>query len=107
MKYKSFLVAILVAAPLLAFSAKAPPQEFEARGDGVTVRISSPQCTNKKVLDLVKEEYHRDFKRAEIRKFGKTIPACWIVDTTGIYVVGEDGDRGYVPIELFKPVEVI
>lgn len=101
----SILLAIMAA---VAIAAKPPADEFEARGDGVVIRIAGAQCTNKKILSQLAPQFHKDFRKAEVKLADKKAQsACWIVDINGVFVIGEDGNQGYVPLEMFKPVETI
>ena len=108
MLVKPLLVLAMLVSPTILLAKKAPAEEMEARGDGVIIRIASAKCVNKKVLEQLDPKYHKDFRKAEIKSNDKkAVGACWIVDATGVFVIGEDGNQGYVPLEMFKPVEVI
>ena len=105
---KLVLVISLLIAPAMLSAKKPPADEYEARGDGIVIRIAGTKCTNKKVLDQLDPQHHKNFRKAEIKLVDKkAIGACWIVDASGVFVIGEDGNQGYVPLEQFKPVETI
>lgn len=101
-------VFLFICATGLSAAKTPPPAEMEARGDGVIIRISADLCTNKKVLALLEPQFHKDFRKAEVKvKDKKAVGACWVVDVNGVFVMAEDGNMGYVPLEVFKPVQTI
>lgn len=85
----------------------ATPAELEARAGDVVIRITNAPCTNKVVLEAIKKEYHEHFKKAEIRSKGAAKAGCFIIDSTGVYLIFEDGNQGYVGHNQFKPVETL
>jgi len=87
--------------------AKKVADELEARAGEVVIRIAATPCVNKTVLENLKPEYHAQFRKAEIRTAGKPVNGCWTIDDQGVYLMFEDGNQGYVPPQMFKPVEVI
>lgn len=87
--------------------AKKTTDELEARAGEVVIRIAATPCVNKTVLENLKPEYHAQFRKAEMRTAGKPTNGCWTVDDQGVYLMFEDGNQGYVPREIFKPVETI
>lgn len=105
---KALLILSLLVAPSFLSAKKPAPEEMEARGEGVIVRIAGTKCTNKKVLEQIQPEYHKNFRKAEVKLDGKkAIGACWIADDNGVFVMAADGNQGYVPLDMFKPVETI
>lgn len=104
---KIILTLAILLTSYAAHAAKAAPDELEARAGDVVIRLAGKECTNKKVLDQIKVEYHKQFKKAEIRHRGTPTAGCWTIDQTGVYVIFEDGSQGYVPPEVFKPVETL
>ena len=88
-------------------SAKKSADEFEARAGDVVVRIAGGKCTNKVVLDQIESTYHAQFRKAELKGNGTSKKGCWTVDTNGVFVIFENGEQGYIPLEMFKPVETI
>ena len=104
---KIILVISLLLVPTFLSAKKPPAEELEARAGDVTIRIAGKQCTNKTVLGQLKPEYHAQFKKAEIKANGKTVGGCWTIDANGVYIIFEDGEQGYVPPEMFKPVETL
>jgi hypothetical protein len=87
--------------------AKKTTDELEARAGEVVIRIAATPCVNKTVLENLKPEYHAQFRKAEIRTAGKPVNGCWTIDDQGVYLMFEDGNQGYVPPQMFKPVETI
>ena len=87
--------------------AKKVADELEARAGEVVIRIAATSCVNKTVLENLKPEYHAQFRKAEMRTAGKPVNGCWTIDDQGVYLMFEDGNQGYVPREIFKPVETL
>lgn len=104
---KIILVLAFLFTPTILLAAKAPSEELEARAGTTIVRIASTQCTNKIVLDHLKPEYHAQFRKAEVRVEGKPVKGCWTMDANGVFIILENGEQGYVPPEVFKPVETL
>ena len=106
-----FLVTILLAAlsafVLTASAAKPPTDELEVRSGDTVVRISSKPCTSKIVIEMLKPEVVKQFRQAELRNVGKPTKGCWTMDSTGVFIILENGDQGYIPPESFKPVQTI
>ncbi len=107
MLLKIVLALSLTILPIFSLSAKKTADELEAKAGEVVIRIADKPCVNKTVLDNLKPEYHAQFRKAEIRTAGKPVNGCWTVDDNGVYLMFEDGNQGYVPREIFKPVETI
>ncbi len=107
MLLKIILALSLTILPIFSLSAKKTTDELEARAGEVVIRIADKPCVNKTVLENLKPEYHAQFRKAEIRTAGKPTNGCWTVDENGVYLMFEDGNQGYVPKEIFKPVETI
>lgn len=102
-----FILTILILLSPTLWAAKAPAEELEARNGDTVIRIAGKPCTNKTVLENLKPEYHSRFKKAEVRNAGKPTQGCWTMDGNGVYIMLENGDQGYVPPEVFKPVETL
>ena len=107
MVYKLILVLSLLVTPSFLLAKKAPAEELEARNGDTVVRIAGTKCTYKSVLDQLKPEFHAQFKKAEVRNSTKVVKACWAMDATGVFIMLETGEQGYIPPEMFKPVETL
>lgn len=103
---KLILVLTLLVLPSFLV-AKKVTDELEAKAGDVVIRLAGTKCTSKVVLEQLKPEFHDQFRKAEIRAKSKPVVGCWTLDATGVYVIFEDGSQGYVPTEMFKPVETL
>ena len=104
---KLILSLSLLILPTFLLAKKPPAEELEARAGDSIIRLAGSKCTYKTVLEQINSEYHAQFKKAELKVSGKPIKGCWTIDANGVFVIFEDGSQGYVPTEMFKPVEVI
>jgi len=69
------------------------------------IRIRTDACKSEKVLDKVKNDYHKDFRSALVKWEGKDYAACWMVLPSGeVLILDETGDYGTIPQSLFRPV---
>lgn len=105
--FKYLSAVILSAVVSMAIAAKAPAEELEVRNGDTVIRIANKPCTNKTVLENLKPEYHKQFRKAEVRNAGKPTQGCWTMDGNGVYIMLENGEQGYIPPEVFKPVETL
>ena len=105
--FKYLIASLLAILACVAIAAKPPTEELEVRSGDTVIRISSKPCTSKIVIEMLKPEVVKQFRQAELRNAGKPTKVCWTMDSTGVYVILENGDQGYIPPEAFKPVQTI
>ena len=98
---KTLLACLL----LLASAASAADVEFKySRG---VIRLSDQACSDAKVVKLIKPEFLAYFRAGYITFDGQRLALCWAPDPqdrTSLFVIDETGDRGPIPMSVFKPV---
>lgn len=91
----------LIAAALFAGPAMA---DMEARHEGDVMRITREPCPPA-VLKVIPEGHRGVFRLALATVGGVVYRACWALQVDGlVMVVYDDGDRGLVPMALFRQV---
>lgn len=74
------------------------------RNAQITVALDTEKaCTNKKILDMIQEQYHSQFRSAAVVWKGEPLEACWILlPNRNVLLVDETGDRGEMDSRSFK-----
>lgn len=110
------LVIVLAVLALGACATTAPPQPVAdvqpVAPDARVLRYSDPgvdiitlhatTCGDGiRTLHMVRPEVST--YRAEILFRGQLYAGCWATDGASVYLMWEDGDRGFMPLESFVP----
>lgn len=98
------LLALLVALPVCA---NAELSLIARQGDN-WVRITDKPCTNDAVLKLISErepDEVENTKAAEAKWEGRVYQACWHVADMRVHVIYEDGDHGFIPVQVLEEDE--
>jgi hypothetical protein len=71
----------------------------------MTITLNSEPCTDPKVLDHIKDEFHDKFRAGTEVSAGVGYSICWIVDPSmNIYIFAETGENGAIPAAAFKAI---
>lgn len=94
--------ACVLAISLIASTAFA--SEMVASNGDDSVRISDSPCLYAAVLQHIKPEDRKAYRKAGARVEGKTYFACWRISGNAVHLIYEDADQGIIPVHLFKEV---
>lgn len=99
------LSALALALALLAPSASAGSDVVYRATDpnGDYIRLFDKPCANDRVRAGIPPNQREAFMAGEAKIDGKMWGMCWTVISQGIGIIYEDGDRGIVPMQAFKP----
>ena len=93
------LFALLLVVSLPAFAATmqgiAP--------SGATVVLFDKPCTNKVILDQIKEDYRPLFQAGKVELGDIKRELCWTISGGGVVVVDDAGMSAELPVLLFAP----
>lgn len=95
---------VLLLSPFLVWAASTVMEATDPR-DGAKIALYVTACTHDAILMEIPPEYRAEFRQAEYRDpKGKVTAACWMLVPGGrVLLVYEDGDKGMVPMQAFKP----
>jgi hypothetical protein len=108
MRVIEVLIGVIISFCLLIPFAHAGAKVIGVFPNFVAILEDAP-CSNKAILDLIKEEYRKDFKNGvavSIRDPRQKVGICWTDmenDPNGIFIVDETGNTGGLPKSAFKP----
>lgn len=99
---------LAIIAPYVVWAQGPQKRPLVAELNSTTVRLYETPCTVPEILAQIDESYHSKWQRGHAKFSDHERRLCWAVTQTpdGSHVVliaDEQGQRGMVPIELFKP----
>jgi hypothetical protein len=103
------LVAVFLATIITLFPFSVNSAEISAHFDGITITFSDTSCSNEKVLEILKPEFHDKFQDGKaVFPGNKEVALCWTTDPEVVgpvpgaaFVVDETGSFGEIPLILF------
>jgi hypothetical protein len=90
------IAALLAAGPAMA--------DYVLKTESGYIRLQDAPCTHAKVLDLLRPQFHSEFRHGYLVFKGKQLAACWIFKDGEVTIIDEEGDGGSVPVDAFKKV---
>jgi len=95
---------VALIAAVAACAASSAIADYVAPVDGGYVRLENSPCSDRVVLDLLRDEFKPLFKKGYMVFHGRQIALCWLPEGSDVVVIDAEGDGGRLSMSLFKKV---